>query len=66
MSKYRDPVLKLLSNDMKSTNQILNELQSETKKVINWHVLYRILSDLERAGKAERIETKAGFFWRRK
>ena len=67
MSKYKDEILKIASKDeIKSTNQILLELQNKVKKIINWHMLYRILSDLEKEGKLERLKAKAGFFWKRK
>jgi len=67
MSKYKDEILKIASKDeIKSTNQILLELQNKVKKIINWHMLYRILSDLEKEGKIERLKAKAGFFWKRK
>ena len=67
MSKYKDEVLKILSpEEIKSTNQILDELQQRAKKTINWHVLYRILIDLEADNKQEKLKAKAGFFWRKK
>ncbi len=67
MSKYKEDVLKVLSkSEIKSTNQILIELQEKVKKIINWHMLYRILNDLEKENKIERLKAKAGFFWKRK
>jgi len=67
MSKYREEVLKVLSKEeIKSTNQILSELQKRVHKVINWHMLHRILSDLEKEGKIEKLKAKAGFFWKKK
>lgn len=67
MSKHREKLLKILSKEeIKSTNQLLRELEKDTKKVINWHSLYRILMELETEGKVERLKAKAGFFWRRK
>ena len=67
MSKYEEDVLKTVSKDeIKSTNQILTELQERVKKVVNWHMLHRILRDLEDKGKIERLKAKAGFFWKRK
>lgn len=67
MSKYKEEVLKIMSKEeIKSTNEILLELQSRVKKIINWHMLYRILSDLEKDGKIERLKAKAGFFWKKK
>jgi Fe2+ or Zn2+ uptake regulation protein len=67
MSKYDEETLKVISKDeIKSTNQILEELQKQVKKIINWHMIYRILSDLENEGKIERLKSKAGFFWRKR
>ena len=66
MSKYREMILELLSeSEIKSTNQVLKELEKKSKKTINWHVLYRILMELEREGKVERLKAEAGFFWRK-
>lgn len=67
MSKYNSDVLGLLSKDeIKSTNQILEELQKKVKKTINWHVLYRILMELEENNEIEKFKANAGFFWRKK
>jgi len=67
MSKYKDLVLALLSKtEIKSTNQILGELQNKEDKIINWHALYRILMELQLESKIERLESKAGFFWKKK
>ena len=67
MSKYKEQILKILSKDeIKSTNEILKELEKDSKKVINWHALYRVLMDLQSENKIERLKAKAGFFWKRK
>lgn len=67
MSKYKEQVLKILSKEaIKSTNEILTELQTTTGKIINWHMLHRILRDLEEEGKAEKLKAKAGFFWKKR
>ena len=67
MSKYKEIVLSILSKtEIKSTNEILTELQKKEDKIINWHALYRILMELQAENKIERMESKAGFFWRRK
>jgi hypothetical protein len=66
MSKHDEAVLKVLSKgEIKSTNQVLKELESITKKTINWHALYRILMDLEVKGKVSKLKAKAGFFWKK-
>ncbi len=67
MSKYKEQILKILSQDeIKSTNEILKQLEVKSKKVINWHALYRVLMDLQAENKIERLKAKAGFFWKKK
>ena len=66
MSKYEKEVVQLLEKNLKSTNEILGELENKTQKKINWYAIYHILSELEREGKAEKIKLKGGFYWRRK
>ncbi len=67
MSKYNEEVLEVLSQDeIKSTNEVLLELQNKVNKIINWHMLHRILKDLEDEGKVDRLKAKAGFFWNKK
>ncbi len=67
ISKHERSVWELLEfKNIKSTNQILDELQKKVKKVINWHMVYRILKKLEEEGKIERLENISGIFWRKK
>lgn len=67
MGKHDKEILAILSKEeIKSTNQILQELQKSVKRTINWHNLYRVLMELALDGKIERIKAKAGFFWKRK
>ena len=67
MGKYREKVYALLARDeIKSTNELLKELEQKTKTTINWHMLHRELMDLVADGKVERLEARAGFFWKRK
>jgi Fe2+ or Zn2+ uptake regulation protein len=67
MSKYKEMILAILSKtEIKSTNEILEELQKKADKVINWHALYRVLMELQSDGKIERLQSKAGFFWKKK
>lgn len=66
-SKYEPTVLAILSKEeIKSTNQVLKELEKKTGKTVNWHVLYRILMDLEREGKIDKMKANAGFFWKKR
>ncbi len=67
MSKYREMILLILSKtEIKSTNEVLSEVQNKSKKIINWHALYRVLMELHLEGKIERLQSKAGFFWKKK
>ena len=67
MSKYKEMILSLLSKtEIKSTNETLVELQNKADKVINWHALYRVLMELQAEGKIQRLQSKAGFFWKKK
>ncbi len=67
MSKYKEMILAILSKtEIKSTNEILGELQKKADKIINWHALYRVLMELQSENKIERLESKAGFFWKKK
>ncbi len=67
MSKYKELILSVLSKaEIKSTNEVLSELQKKANKVINWHALYRVLMELQVEGKLERLQSKAGIFWKKK
>ncbi|MBI2667614.1 hypothetical protein HYX17_02480 [Candidatus Woesearchaeota archaeon] len=67
MSKYDKELLDIIKKDqIKSTNEVLKELESKVKKIINWHALYRILMELESQNKIEKLKSKAGFFWRKR
>ena len=66
MSKYEKDILNILSKEeIKSTNEILKELEKKSQKIINWHALYRVLSELESKNKIQRLKAKAGFFWKK-
>ena len=67
MSKYKDQIIKILpKNEIKSTNELLKELEKKSGKTINWHALYRVLMELESEGSIEKLKAKAGFFWKKK
>lgn len=67
MSKHEKAVLDILKKDeIKSTNEILKELEHKTGNTINWHLLYRLLRDLADENKIEKLKAKAGFFWKKK
>lgn len=66
VSKHRETTLCLVSETkLKSTRQILRELEKKTNKVMNWSNVYKILSDLERDGIIKRNMTEGGIFWSR-
>lgn len=56
----------LTKTEIKSTNEVLTEVQKKANKVINWHALYRVLMELQVENKVERLKSKAGFFWKKK
>jgi len=67
MSKYKELILSVLTKaEIKSINEVLSELQKKANKVINWHALYRVLMELQVEGKLERLQSKAGIFWKKK
>jgi len=67
MSKYTNLIPSILSKtQIKSTNEILVELEKKSKKSINWHLLYRVLMELKSQNKVEKLQSKAGFFWKLK
>ena len=66
-SKYRESVLKVLSEkQIKSTNEVLKDLEKLTGKSVNWHIVYRVLQELHTEGSIEKLTAKKGFFWRKK
>lgn len=66
-SKHEREVWNILDfQEIKSTNEILNELMKRTKKAINWFLVYKILKSLEDQGRLEKFESKGGLFWRKK
>ncbi|VVB60504.1 Uncharacterised protein [uncultured archaeon] len=67
MSKYEKAVFDVLSDKkIKSTNEIVKEVERNTGRSVNWHMIYRVLLELSHEGKAEKLEAKVGFFWKRK
>lgn len=67
MSKYEKIVLSVLSDKkIKSTNEVLKEIEGITGQSVNWHMIYRVLLELSHEGKIEKFEAKVGFFWKKK
>ncbi len=67
MSKYDKAVFDVLSDKkIKSTNEVVKEVEKATGRSVNWHMIYRVLLELSHEGKAEKLEAKVGFFWKRK
>lgn len=67
MSKYRQPVLDVLSDKkIKSTNEVVKEVEKLTGQSVNWHMIYRVLLELSQERKIEKLDAKVGFFWKKK
>jgi len=52
----------LSDKQIKSTNEILNDLQKLTGKTVNWHIIYRVLAELNNEGRVEKLQAKSGSF----
>ncbi len=64
VKKHIETILIIISDTkLKSTSEILTELQNRVKKVINWSDLFRTLRDLEDKGLIKKYDTKGGFYW---
>lgn len=60
-------VLHVLSQkEIKSTNEVVKELEKLSGQAVNWHMIYRILAELQTEGKVEKHKAKIGFFWRKR
>jgi len=60
-------ILKILSDGkMRSTNEVVKEVEEIGGSITNWHMIYRILAELHNDGKIEKLQAKIGFFWRKK
>lgn len=67
MSKYEKIVFGVLSDTViKSTNEIVKDVEKTTGRSINWHMIYRVLIEMYHQGKIEKFEAKVGFFWKKK
>lgn len=67
MSKYDKIVFSVLSDkNIKSTNEVVKEIEALTGQSVNWHMIYRVLLELSHESKIEKHEAKAGFFWKKK
>ena len=50
-------VRKRYKNNELKEHEVLEELQKKADKIINWHVLYRVLMELQADNKVERLES---------
>ncbi len=67
VSKHEPMVWEILSfNEIKSTQQVLEELEKKSGKKINWYAVYKILRMLKDDEKAELLQNRAGLFWKKK
>lgn len=64
VSKYRELILMVVEREeVKSTRCIVQELEAKSGKSINWHHIYKLLTQLEQEGKIKRLKSKAGILW---
>ena len=67
VKKHREVILNTISEiKLKSTSEILREVEKKVKKTINWSDLYRTLKDLADKGLIKLYETAGGFYWLKK
>jgi len=68
-SKYKILIPKVLkSSEIMSTNQVRQEVAKLAGvKYIEFNLIYRLLEDLERTGKVEKLKgPKKSYYWRKK
>lgn len=68
-SKYKPLIHKVLKSDeIMSTNQIREEVAKlGGVKYIEFNLIFRILEELQREGKAEKLKgSKKSYYWRKK
>lgn len=68
-SRYKGFILKSLKHDeIMSTNQVRDLVKKPAGvKYIEFNLIYRLLEELEREGKAEKLKgPKTSFYWRKK
>ncbi|MBW2975409.1 hypothetical protein KY366_06840 [Candidatus Woesearchaeota archaeon] len=66
-SKYYDDIYRLLDKEeIQSTNEITRKLQWKFKKAIDWYLVCRVLERLREEGKATKLTTRGGFYWKKK
>ena len=68
-SRYKNLIPKVLKhNEIMSTNQVRQEVAKLAGvKYIEFNLIYRLLEELERQGKTEKMKgTKKSYYWRKK
>ena len=68
-SKYKPLILKVLKHDeIMSTNQVREALKKESGvKYIEFNLVYRLLEQLERDKKTEKLKgPRKAFYWRKR
>ncbi len=64
VKKHREVILNTISEvNIKSTRQVLKEVEKKVGKIINWSDLFRTLKDLSDKNLIKYYETPGGFFW---
>ena len=64
VKKHREIILNTISEiKLKSTSEVLKEVERRVKKRINWSELYRTLKDLSDRGLIRQYVCKGGIYW---
>lgn len=67
-SKYKPLILKVLKTDeIMSTNQVREEVAKLAGvKYVEFNLIYRLLEELSRVGKAEKLKgSRKAFYWKK-
>ena len=66
VKKHREVILNTISESkLKSTSEVLEQVEQKVKKTINWSDLYRTLRDLADKGLIKEFVCKGGIYWLR-
>lgn len=66
MGKYDALALEMLTDRWVSTNKLRAQLEKKTSTSVNWYLLHRSLTKLEKDGRAEGMAAGGMFLWRKK
>ena len=64
VKKHREIILASVSEiKLKSTSEVLEQVENKVNKKINWSDLYRTLRDLADKGLIKEYSCKGGIYW---